>query len=538
MCEDVVVYSSGRTVNAVSTSGSCGYRLSLMLDGMRGALAIAGVSLSFVAGSVMGCESGDSGGGGGAGFDSGSFSPDGSTTEDDGGTGADGDTPLDGGAEAEAPAHYDLYVDPVNGLDTNDGSLAHPFHTLTHVGTVATSGQVIGLLDGAFHEGSPVGTCDGRGVTVPGGLTFRSVHPRAAKIANISFGQTSGSLTLIDIAIDGSPFGACTGIVSKATDPGATITASGVSFVNGGHFVLGGNVKAVVMPGSLGAANMVGTVSASDNSPELAELSDAAELVFQGGLYDFGVTNTQCGAIGIQMGGTSKVTFDGATVKNTGGQFVNANVSSTVTLQNNTLFDHVAKTPGCRPAINLGSQPTLIVKNSTIQGSGDAAVGFSPGESGQVSPVNVTVTNSKLIGGTRGISTVSGFAVGAINMTVSGTQITGATQEAVRLVPDADFPMNVSFSNCTITGNASGIYFAVPPSGGSLAISGTTIQNTGAGLTLLGAGTLTTTAHGNTWNPNVQGADAAGHYADGTLVTSANAAGTNYNVITGSTLDL
>jgi hypothetical protein len=433
----------------------------------------------------------------------------------------------DAAPDAIPPPHFDLFADPVNGLDTNPGTLAQPVLTLTHAGAIATSGQTIGLLDGTFREGAGVTSCDGRGVIVPAGLTFRAVHPRAAILSNISFGVNSGSLAVTDVAFDG----ACTGIVDSSADPGATLTVTGVEFTNGAHLLLSGAVVATVTQGSL-AENL-----SDGGSGGFASLTQSAELVMQGVTIDGGATTGQCHGALFQVANAGKLTLDGVTLKNFSGGGIAAAQTSQILLENHTVLDHVAYAAGCSPAIVLNAagsgteSTTLTIQDSAIQNSTTTGIGLRT-----ATLATVTLTNSALTALSFGIR----FNVaegGPVDLQIAGSQITQSTQVAIDLRPSASSALHVTVQGSTFTGNADGLELATGP-GSTVDLTANTIQNPGTGITLDGATAITASAHGNTWAAGQQAADAAGHYPDGTLVTSANAAGPNYKVVNGSTLDL
>jgi hypothetical protein len=433
----------------------------------------------------------------------------------------------DAAPDAVAPPHFDIYADPVNGLDTNSGTLAQPVLTLRHAGAIATSGQTIGLLDGTFREGAMPNGCDGRGVIVPGGLTFRSVHPRAAVMANISFGVNSGSLSVIDVTFDGG----CTGILDSSADVGATLTVTGVKFINGAHLVLSGDVVATVTQGSLGE------ILSDGMNGGFGVVTQSAELVMQGVTIDGGATTGVCQMPLFQLGGAGKLTLDGATVKNFSGAGIVAAQAAQILLENHTMLDHVSYVPACAPVITLNAagsgveSTTLTVQDSAIQNSSlTTGIGLRNGLT------TVTLTNSALTALAFGIR----FNIaegGPADLQITGSQITQSTQVAIDLRPSASSALHVAVQGSTFTGNVDGLELATGP-GSTVTLTANTIQNPGTGITLDGATAITATAHGNTWVAGQQAADVAGHYPDGTLVTSANAAGANYKIVNGSTLDL
>ncbi len=433
----------------------------------------------------------------------------------------------DAAPDAIVPPHFDLYADPVNGLDINPGTLAQPVLTLTHAGAIATSGQTIGLLDGTFREGAAATGCDGRGVVVPGGLTFRSVHPRAAILSNIAFGVNSGSLGVTDVTFDGN----CTGILDSAADAGATLTVTGVKFINGAHLVLSGDVVATATQGSLGE------ILSDGGTGGFASLTQSAELVMQGVTIDGGATIAQCDNPLLEASNAAKLTLDGVTLKNFSGGGIVAAQTSQILLENHTVLDHVAYAAGCSSAIVLNAagsgteSTTLTMQDSAIQNSTTTGIALRT-----ATLATVTLTNSALTALSFGVRFNLGEG-GPVDLQIAGSQITQSTQVAIDLRPSASSALHVTMQGSTFTGNADGLELQTGQ-GSTVDLTANTIQNPGTGITLDGATAITATAHGNTWAAGQQAADGAGHYPDGTLVTSANAAGPNYKIVNGSTLDL
>jgi hypothetical protein len=187
-------------------------------------------------GGTGGKATGGAGGSGG----SGGSQPDSSTTGGTGGASGDGGSAGVAGADAGQDVAVDgVYVDPQNGLDTNDGTLASPFKTITKAAASVTSGQSVNLLDGTYDIASqtsldvtfPVttfvqcaditfkgGTIDkitsvpvtaafvrGAGKLAVDGLTIKDLPGHAFVLVD------NGSLVLKNVVIQGSGLGTSSG---------------------------------------------------------------------------------------------------------------------------------------------------------------------------------------------------------------------------------------------------------------------------------------------------------------------------------------
>nr|HEX4316288.1 right-handed parallel beta-helix repeat-containing protein [Kofleriaceae bacterium] len=440
---------------------------------------------------------------------------------------APADAAIDGAPDATPPPHFDIYADPVNGLDTNPGTLAEPVLTLAHASAIATSGQVIGLLDGVFREGALPTGCDGRGIAIAPGLTLRAVHPRAASVGNITVAVATGSFAMVDVTIDGE----CTGISMSSTGSDATLALTGVQFINGGHLVLAGTVAATIDPGTI-----VGSMT-TDVGFGFATLTQGAQLAIHGGTLDGGSATTQCNPPLFEIANTSQLALDGVTVKNFSGAGIVLAQQATAVLDDQTVFDHVAYVTGCAGGIVLngdgggGSTTALTMTDATIQNSPTVAIVLRSAATATLKLTNVTVTG--VASGIRFL-TAEGSSV---SLDMVGSHVTNTTATAIDIEPSSASAVTATITNSTITGNAQGLAFATGP-GSTIAIAGSTIQNTGTGITLGGGTAITATALGDTWTANQQAADAAGHYTDGTDVTTATGSGLNFVITNGSTLDL
>ncbi|ROR35284.1 sigma-70 family RNA polymerase sigma factor [Kitasatospora cineracea] len=105
-------------------------------------------------------------------------------------------------------ASADLYVAP-DGSDDADGSLAHPFATLTRAAAAVRPGQSIALRGGTYRLAAPVGIstagADGQRITLSG---YRDEHPvldaSALDASAWAVTQTGGFWTVRDLELRGA----------------------------------------------------------------------------------------------------------------------------------------------------------------------------------------------------------------------------------------------------------------------------------------------------------------------------------------------
>jgi hypothetical protein len=237
------------------------------------------------------------------------------------------------------------------------------------------------------------------------------------------------------------------------------------------------------------------------------------------------VTGATC-STGVQLNGAAKATVDTATTRTLGRSF-DLHDQSTLALTNGAItgdptcteqsLDNASVNVGTTGAVAIGSTiidgayrgivmsaPALTpvtLTNTTIRNVSDDAI---------VGDANVTMTGGELSDNGRGGIETAGGTWSLTNVTLSGDSVF-----AIYVQADA-----MKLRGCTVTSNPMfGVYVfgGTADFGTASSPGGNVFQGNGGVGVDLGAtsGTVTVPAIGNTWRPNVQGADAQGHYSAG-----------------------
>jgi hypothetical protein len=461
------------------------------------------------------------------------------------------------GGTSTAPATVTVatavYVDATSGDDANAGTAASPFKTLTKAASVAQSGDTVYLYDSVYDSANEGGATT---VNVPDGVMIQAVHARAASISGLALVVPTGSGTFVDLKVDG----ASSAISGQSTASGSTLTLTGLQFANGSRLLLQGAVKATMNAGSFAGSH-------TPAGPGFAGIQGSAELVVHGGLFD-GAGKGQ-GSFGgglFTVANNGKLTLDGVTIRVWSAAAVYIGGTATInpptlTLQGGTVLDNVGAVGNCaaEAAVILSGTPTLTLDNAQIINSKNAAICIRTG-----SNLTVAVRNgSRLTGNLSGLVSEPGSGASQLALTVDASAVNSNTTSGIEWTWDGTLNLTTS----TFDGNGTGVLLL--PGGTALSLkarSSTFKNNTSAGFYLLtnaavDLGTaadqgqnsfvgdaitgfdlasptgLSVPAIGNSWNPNVQGADANGRYPANTSVTGA-ATGQNYSISGSSTLSL
>jgi Protein of unknown function (DUF1565)/Right handed beta helix region len=237
------------------------------------------------------------------------------------------------------------------------------------------------------------------------------------------------------------------------------------------------------------------------------------------------VTGATC-STGVELNGAAKATVDTASTRMLGHTF-DLHDRSTLALTNSTLtgdpacndpsLDHASVNVGTSGAvtidstlidggyrgISLSATTSVTLANTTIRNVTDDAI---------VGNANVTITGGELSNnGRAGIETAGG------TWSLTNVALKNDGVMAIYIQGDA-----LTMRGCTVTGNPMfGVYIfgGTADLGTASSPGGNTFQGNGlVGVDLdATSGTVTVPAVGNTWRPNVQGADAQGHYSAGTV---------------------
>lgn len=475
------------------------------------------------------------------------------------------------------------YIDVATGADTNPCTQAAPCKSMTKAFVGAPAGTTFMLGDGTY---TPL-TEGANFFNIPDGATLQAAHPGAATVATLAV-QALGSATLNGLVIDrqSAAFN-CGGIDASSATGTPTLTLIGV-FSNCTNWLhVGGKVKATMTPGVLpGGAYTTGLPAngggwANVNSTVAA--GGSAELLIQGGVIEGSNTGLASGTV-VTVGGNARLTLDGVTVRNWKSAAISGS-GGTITLRNGTLIDHAgaaltAPSARCGAVVlglyYVGTQASaLTVDHSTISNAAGHAICVQNNLIGGVFD-QVTLTQSTITA-SAGAAIASEFAqgFGAVvvldgmtltnngygifwagrtggsfdvrNTTVTGSSAAGGIGAGIYVyaTPAASFKLRAS----TVSGGAQdgvtfGGFVTMTVDLGTAADPGgnTFTGNAASGLLNGMAPGQTLNAVGNTWTPNVQGADANGRYstppAFAPVPKVGPANGVNYHTENASTLNL
>jgi hypothetical protein len=183
--------------------------------------------------------------------------------------------------------------------------------------------------------------------------------------------------------------------------------------------------------------------------------------------------------------------------------------------------------------------PTIQLTQSTISGmAGSAAIASTTGTSADA---QLTADGLALINNVRGIAWTSSSAAGSL--TLSNLTITGNTQGGMTVSNGALKLRGSTVSNNGAEGGVT-LYGILDVDLGTSASPGgnTFTGNAGPQINSVAAAGQTVNAVGNTWTPNVQGADANGRYslppAFAPVPKAGPTTGANYQIYNASTLNL
>jgi subtilisin-like proprotein convertase family protein len=385
------------------------------------------------------------------------------------------------------------FVDNTNGLDTNKGTLASPFKTLTKVSTVDASGDGIFLYSGTYAAGVTLKASEklvGQGTT---GTTFDAVFgltggnappagtlprpPLATGTATIQNTVTLASSDLLrglalstsaNSGLTGS--GGLTGIDVDQTSI-TTSTGTGLSLNNVAGTMTLSNVS---KSGSGGAIDLVSTHPALTISAGTIQNTTTNAIGINGGAQNFSyagsITNSGGRSISLQNHTGGTVGFSGAISDSGQGIFLNSNTGSTINFSGGLT---IATTTNTAFSAAGGGTLTITGTNTitTSTGTGLSVANTTVGGSG------LTFQTVSTNGAANGILLDT---IGAGNVTVNGGSIAGATSRGVDINSGSG---NCTFAN-TITTSATGRSVEVTNhSGGTIAFNGA-ITDSGLGINL------------------------------------------------------
>jgi hypothetical protein len=480
-----------------------------------------------------------------------------------------------------APSPQNVFVSP-NGNDTGNNCQIEgaPCKTIARAVSQVGSGGTVWLMDGAYTE-----TCFAcPDIVVPEGLTIRAKNPGGALLGS-KLRMTGGRLA--EIVIDRTigfarvrlTEGTTTlqGIRWKGAFAGSALANVGLD--------ISGDATATLVPG---AASNYAAETTSENVAYIGLIAvrDTARLTVTGGVFDGPGVGFGSGAIVVTN--SAVLTLDQVTVRAANRAIVAFN-NATVNLIGSTLAARLMTTTGWGIRVNNNAENAVITLTGS-QINGFVAAGSTTGaiavatSGGNHSSASISLTNSTLSDNSLGVY-VDGFssasiqgsglfidhnelggirAVGNFTIDMQGGSISrngfattgtlfggmtlgsGANHVKLRDVDVVDNKSPVvgaataGNSGLTLAGNASSTFdlgTAADPGGNT--ITGNTTSAATTGIDVKVEASVTVTAVGNTFAPNVQGANASGHYVIGispcgpTSCDVKTGAGVNYRVTTG-----
>ena len=437
-----------------------------------------------------------------------------------------------------------LFVDPGTGDDANRGTQGKPFKTLTKALAVAGAGDTVNLAGGGYGPTAASGETFGpNGLTVPAGVTIIGaleggvaqvstlqgaagntglVFQGDATVKNLNMIQfeialraEQGTQTFGNMLMGGNRFNIGVGGSARTTLVGGTMVLLagnvGVQVVAQGQFTMdGGTIRSV-------NADCISTKGLTVNGASQATLKNGATLQ--------NITNV---ALGLRE--TAKATLDQSFIINddlSAGcapqPLVTMGESTSLTLKNSRvrsnskvvnaigiqasssnavklILDHSVVNEFTKAGLQLVSQGGSLVMDGGIISVRAGANGIDANRETQL-----TITNSIISGG----GSLAGASIRAGNLKLRNSQVTNGAP-GIRVLNQAKMDLGTASDpgNNTLTGGD---------------LIGVAFDNKG-----FDTGTIE--AVGNTWNPNIQGADATGHYTTRRTISGgdANSSGSNF----------
>lgn len=487
------------------------------------------------------------------------------------------------------PMSADRYVSPT-GSDTNPGTQAQPYRTLTRAFAQVGTGGTVWLENGTYtwaaEASAGASQFDFKTRQFPVGRTLRAINPG---LATVNFGfAVAGDATIVGVHItsvanDGPGSGGTGVTIGGGASVNAQVQLKGVSFgaLSGGsgdgwgaavmnycptctltldtNGIAGFNyIGADFLPGARFITNLGGPVSVNGGtigSPTLSTLSNGCDgSVFTGHRASFnGVTfSMPATAAGINapafcLLGSDPVTLANSTVTQQGSGreylfMIGFGISGIPGNGNLVLDNSTVTAPGSGVLVALRLAGVRFTATGSSLSGGSRTIGRVGGEGLTNSAITLTGTTVQNVNGTA--IEMDGFFVGS-TFRMTGGEMKNIQGSALRLASgnlDARL-RNVAISNTGISqgdgavvlfGDHTSIYdlgTAAQPGGNT--ILGSNATRPGVRVNLSGGGIAS--AVGNTWVANQQGASSTGTYSGNLVVTSGS--GQNY-VISGGSLRL
>jgi len=350
-----------------------------------------------------------------------------------------------------------------------------------------------------------------------------------------ALGLAASDMSITGISIAAGRYDAANGESFPYTVP-SKITISGPA--GGGAVLAGSGAEPALMVASATVSDLefesftvavvvTGTTTLSNLRVRSSGVAIRGETASELAIDHLDVTGATC-STGVQLDGAANATVDTASTRMLGHAF-DLHDQSTLALTNGTItgdptcndpsLDNASVSVGTSGAVTIGSTiidggyrgialsattlPPVTLTNTTIRNVTDDAI---------VGSAKVTITGGELSNNGRGgIETVGG------TWSLTNVALKGDAVFAIYIQGDA-----LTMRGCSVTGNPMfGVYIfgGTADLGTASSPGGNTFQGNGlVGVDLdATSGTTTVPAVGNTWRPNVQGADAQGRYTAGNV---------------------
>lgn len=390
----------------------------------------------------------------------------------------------------------DLYVDAAVGADTNPGTKAEPFKTIAAALAAADAGQAVVLEPGTYDEasGETWGYALASGAQLRAAASGVVLHTATGAagfslasggvIDGVTFtgfdpavGASGGDVTLDGDTFDADPLGVSATGSARVTLTGATFQGTGAGarlFESSALTMTGGSVTgldAIAFAVNDNAHLELAQVTAQSVPSEVVSLHQSASATVSHSTISGSGPNTGGASASLLAADSSHLTLDHTEVALAAAYAViGAAFGSTVDVQAGTIHDSGYG--------GINSTGTVSVDGATIEHNHYAGLNVA----GALTVTNAIIRDN----GSAGIA-YSGTAT----LKVRGSYLTGNGY-------------GVSLGG---TGGTADLGTATDPGGNFVqSVSG------GTGLNAPAWTNDTIQAVGNTWSPNVQGADAAGHY--------------------------
>jgi hypothetical protein len=498
------------------------------------------------------------------------------------------DAPVDVSADAPAEAASDagstavsLYVDPVNGLDTNPGTQTLPFKTIAKAAATpepgaGPAGVTIYLADGTYDASNQTGlwatfsiptfvrgSAPGKAILLGTGASEELYFLAGGGVANVTFQNTSygfrvdsGTFTASGLAFDGL-LNAAMSVLGNTV---ATIDT--VSFTNLTPSVGQGLASCLYADNTSNVTwHGAGTITGGTGLPGPCIYERGSATVAVDGL-----TLTNYPGYAAELQGPTSLTLTGSTITGTGsgsgtscGQACNASIwvsstasgapGGTLTLGSTSITGSTGSAVAYT-AENPNAVVTLTMTSSHLDTNAYAGVWISTGNASSGQAIQLTATGTTFDGNamsgitaadnasvsvTGGSISNNGAAAASLGQTPGGVVMSLAT--GVNALTMRNVTMATNTGNFITVAGAAGttLDLGTTASVGGNTFSGVTVGAAKSALNL--AALINASAVGNTWMPGAQGSDSSGHYTSATTITGP-ASGLNVTVPAGASVVL